>query len=1064
MFGINWNAFRGKDFREKAQVANKNNKTPSDDNYRHNNFELLSIEIVESITKREWIHTDWARDLNHDAYAVISLYCDNLDGKKSWWLEAKYSYSAQSKNLTRYRLDATLVSKLLEDSKGKPPVSHIFFFTNSNVQWKVKNDISNALYVMGHKCRAFFYERKDIEYWLFQHREIYRKYFTDNKEFRPKEATELYLDKHIEIVPSYFKYLNFQYCPYDNLELIKGNTYIVSINIYGASKKWDPQISVPHGIKILDKPKYFSDRHSIEFKIKVTSEPRVPLSFCVDDYKTEPIRFVYKQQTMMEIASHLKILSATNSFIVQNSRCACSALLVLGANATGKTTLLHQIMEKTVQPSVYISFTYDYSTNIRYLCNFIFSLFLPYFDWETVDLDYISSLKETKGFGFGFLEELWLFVESLKNQSAQKERIESFSFVFPEFVSHKTTILFIDNIQRLRAEDGCFFQKLIKALQRSSFSVKVIAFGNTYFQDNPVYSTLCELKTPGTVYNASELRCELTMVDVIKFFNKIFSANIKLSLKNQIFINLLEINEFVKYIRKNEIEISDDASFILEFSRYKNNELAIVSIKEYIYRAIEQCNNVSKQLLKEIYLLPRSIKYIDDNTSQEVISAKEELLGLNLVKVSLINNTLEPFHETYRNIYIRFLATNLQNCDLSWMGDQESIIVDFNFPISHEKRIDAAKTLCGLPHKQPGTVLYALEPIFSRVDELQDALVRMYGVELFFKLFQSYAISCGYNSVNVSGLSQHEKLVQMAKNYMGYGVDDIVLDSEYEILNSKFDGLLIDEAKSAYSKYLEHYQRISRFQNLNTEKWKTRKLLAQEIDVLIKCIEEDPNSEAEFLSLREQYIQKPVSSNHHFIGFTARYAQLLYATDINKAYMYTLQSYKMMSKNKNSMDEKHLKEVSFQKVYIEMLKNDNPHFMPDLIKKYHSFNDGFRTKQRKVRCALLMACLKFDDNDSADVLLEDEMREVRKRRARLDMFFKQALALYALKRENDFSKAINILTEARSLVERTPSYCRIIDHNLNLLRTNKGIPHQFQFALSKEMATDIYYIDPRADR
>lgn len=99
-----------------------------------NGFEKLAVEFVKENEPRrgcEWKHTKNTRDGNHDAilskefskqikpeFAIFVGYADNAD---IWWMEAKYSSDLNSKNkvISRYRLDATIVSAILSCSVSK---------------------------------------------------------------------------------------------------------------------------------------------------------------------------------------------------------------------------------------------------------------------------------------------------------------------------------------------------------------------------------------------------------------------------------------------------------------------------------------------------------------------------------------------------------------------------------------------------------------------------------------------------------------------------------------------------------------------------------------------------------------------------------------------------------------------------------------------------------------------------------------------------------------------------------------------------------------------------------
>ena len=114
-------------------------------------FENLAVTFVNSIVEtksNKWKKTKDTRDKNHDAVRLIeesdfwettSLYIGYATDNDIWWMEAKYSESNSGK-ISRYRLDATIVSAL-----SKNTVSKIVFVTNLDISSKAVSDIRKAI-------------------------------------------------------------------------------------------------------------------------------------------------------------------------------------------------------------------------------------------------------------------------------------------------------------------------------------------------------------------------------------------------------------------------------------------------------------------------------------------------------------------------------------------------------------------------------------------------------------------------------------------------------------------------------------------------------------------------------------------------------------------------------------------------------------------------------------------------------------------------------------------------------------------------------------------------------
>ena len=139
-------------------------------------FEKLATDFVQDQNRNiiEWEQTKETRDGNKDAVAIV-LGFHSENQKQEWWMEAKYSES--KKILSRYRLDATIVSALL-----KTNVTKIVFVTNIVISSKTIADIRLAL-KMAHNCEQVeFYSGYSLEYWLASKPGLYTDYFDVSKD------------------------------------------------------------------------------------------------------------------------------------------------------------------------------------------------------------------------------------------------------------------------------------------------------------------------------------------------------------------------------------------------------------------------------------------------------------------------------------------------------------------------------------------------------------------------------------------------------------------------------------------------------------------------------------------------------------------------------------------------------------------------------------------------------------------------------------------------------------------------------------------------------------------
>lgn len=138
-------------------------------------FERLATRFVEEKFKfphGSWQPTKETRDGNKDAYTVIIGFRPGIDKDETWWMEAKYSTARKRKYLTRFRLDATIVSSIFHKS-----VTKIIFVTSIDIYAKTISEIRFALQKAIGCGEVYFCTKDTLEYWLVQNPNIYSEFF-----------------------------------------------------------------------------------------------------------------------------------------------------------------------------------------------------------------------------------------------------------------------------------------------------------------------------------------------------------------------------------------------------------------------------------------------------------------------------------------------------------------------------------------------------------------------------------------------------------------------------------------------------------------------------------------------------------------------------------------------------------------------------------------------------------------------------------------------------------------------------------------------------------------------
>lgn len=169
-------------------------------------FERLACKYVEvNFPNPTWNQTNATRDGNKDAVAVFLGYKGNESSEEKWWMEAKYSTSADI--LSRYRLDATIVSAILEKN-----VTKVIFITNLIINAKIINDIRNALYNSIQCEDVSFCTKYSLEYWLSKNINIYKDFFDVSKNIISSdiEYPDLFVVSEIEYYSEISSILTFR--------------------------------------------------------------------------------------------------------------------------------------------------------------------------------------------------------------------------------------------------------------------------------------------------------------------------------------------------------------------------------------------------------------------------------------------------------------------------------------------------------------------------------------------------------------------------------------------------------------------------------------------------------------------------------------------------------------------------------------------------------------------------------------------------------------------------------------------------------------------------------------
>ena len=364
-------------------------------------FEKLAYTYVSiNYPNPRWKRTKETRDGNKDAVAVFFGYQSHIGGEEKWWMEAKYSSSTNV--ITRYRLDSTIVSAILENNIRK-----IIFVTNISIHAKTINDIRNALYNAIHCTEVIFCTKYTLEYWLALNKKIYKEYFNIpyNLDDFEIEKPQRFVVQEIE----YYSEISNKFSFKEPLrELYKGEIYTGYFEVFSPNNIVLP-LRVNKGVRGIS---ILSDTNisltigenpvSFSFKIEdyyenIQNERSLSPSFLLGDMELLSARYIIplkKQHTYLDLSSQTSLISAlTKSYsdFIKNS--SCNFQFIEGISGSGKSHILDCLIKSisTGKEEVfYAEFSNSSRTNCEILINLLLFIIFPFLAPSDVDFLYLK--------------------------------------------------------------------------------------------------------------------------------------------------------------------------------------------------------------------------------------------------------------------------------------------------------------------------------------------------------------------------------------------------------------------------------------------------------------------------------------------------------------------------------------------------------------------------------------------------------------------------------------------------------------------------------------------------
>ena len=1028
-------------------------------------FERLATRYVEENFKfpdGNWQPTKETRDGNKDAYTVIIGFHPGVDKDETWWMEAKYSTSEKRKYLTRFRLDATIVSSIFHKS-----VTKIIFVTNINIYAKTISEIRLALQkAIG--CEEVYFCTKDtLEYWLVQHHEIYSDFFDCPLSASASELS-LFVSEEVSLYPyagqrNYqescnYVYPNRKYSAY--FKVVSPVKQTISIvpsraGIHLESNELPLEIgenSLCVGITL-------GDNYS-PFQIGTDGRQTHHLDLMKLNHSTmlllhKPINVLKRPEFQLEIQSQEEAFNSLTKQLNQFKSTGNMAVSVIhGESGTGKTRVIHKLLQNKSIRNEYIfhcCFSEDHLENSKLLLQMACFLVYPYMAYEEIDATYLRKIGQTSD-----------VPSSLIKLVSHRNNLEALEKEFIRYCERRNSLLqphcemnlhvfFLDNIQKLDKISGNFLGAIMHEIYQKDCPCYFIFAGQSYFLESTLYLRLKQ------TFPIKAYTCLLEDQDILTNIYKIIPRKIDLSTRilTNYFPNLVILLEFFKFVQLNtNSAIASLNDFLLCYYTFVNTDLGEALILEQFSNV--NANEEMRNLCMTVYTSPNGISISEKHTGVN------SLLQTGLVKLDE-KNRLVPFHDIYVGIYRKANRISKHSLGIPYIDDLDKARDTVLFSSSADELLEIAERITKM--RKDGkfhSVYYILDSFFQDTQSSPAISVlksREEGVT-YYQMYFDYAYAAINCSRRYTGYDYFEKMYEEIKTCTSTKMRLLKLDLLFELMNSNYNISHYKQAMANYNEFQTLMGILIRSGNIDPHKTKcTMYVMCESMRIQIQSSLGKRKSERMFLQWRE--VLNAEGYINLYIDFCLRYAHTLYTVDLCRAYQYTKDAYNCLPRL-NSHGSKLWHLATFQYQYLTILNTRDFSKLSSLETLVDSAQNNYYSNYRHRNLALCALLYYVGDVAKADERFLKDMANPRRLRERLKGFYYETLALHNLYHGNH-QDALAALNQASIIFKEVPSYLLPVQHNRKVLTHNNFSPKRVDFFKGGKLWADWYYIDPRID-
>lgn len=1019
-------------------------------------FEKLAYKYVSmNYPNPSWKKTKDTKDGNKDATAVFFGYQSQIEGMEKWWMEAKYSSSKQV--ITRYRLDSTIVSAILESN-----VKKIIFVTNISISAKTITDIRHALYRAIGCDEVIFCTKYTLEYWLTLNPNIYKDYFVLQND---EVDSEIALPPRFVIQPvEYYSEISNKFSFKEPLrELFKGEIYTGYFKIFSPSNltmvlRPDKHIQ---GLTILSDTNLSISigENPISFSFKIEDNYQhlqngrnLPLSFLLGDLAILSARDMIptkKSHVLLKLKSQENIL---NSLAVSYSRFLQDSMysfqFIEGISGCGKSYILDCVLKEILsgkEDVFYAEFFSSAKSNFEILINLLLFILFPYLDPLSVDYLYLKNVNNNY-----ISSTILSLIENKYDIDKISQEVERLTFedgFFTSKVSINRRIIILDDMQKLSPSEMHFLAILLVDIHRHGLPIYFIGATQPDFLKNVSLDYIRQRCV--TKYHIININM-LDVFDAISPKTKkgfYFNQELAFSLN----FNIVEILIFSKYILENELYSNDFEEFILTckiFQQSKIMERYIINQFNTFLGLHSNCRQICDKIYWSCYPCT-----IDEVSYKDEISL---LIANGLIKYNH-EALLIPFHDIYQAYYrAHFKPINIEE-QIFLKGSPESLQYCLNYEIKPDILNRAASEVYDLLEQNKfHSVIYILQGMFEQTaDEL---LRNKFEIITYYKLYFAYALATKHQNTGKTGFEIFTNLYNEISEVDTLEMLPIVLEVAWELAISHYERL---EYVATQCKIEKMYSTMKKIQKKKNNYKNISDILkfhdALMLDTLVRANKNDPYAYKLYAQRLE--LMKRKGFIYRAESFRVRFALTLSTSDIHEC-IKTLKECRKYFEDNYGYTDKYYLWSSFHYSYYKMILEHKPELIDEVVSCHNNMKKQYYENYRSRINGIATYYYSIGEitNGNRYLLMETSIES--DLQARQKAFHYETVALYEMLMGN-FETAISLSKRAADLFSEFQEYRKIPFHNIAVLENIPNKTPKIAYWWGEELMDSVYYIDSR---